>query len=264
MLVMHIAVADFEAVRLANGRSLIHNISVVTGYLDHVKKWKSYGTGYSPVYINTTIKSEGPRIDIRIKNSLKNPAIELSENIQEKLRGTSTLAERLGFVEVEVTTLRQALRLMLDFIHENSDGILMSHALDRDLEFLVDTAKVLGERKIFKKDFLFRPEVGCYMSGWDKLTLVCTQRLLTTLCPKFDKEVSKTQPDSRLSSYASFVYGTDYTQTHTSTGDAYDLYRVLCKAYEMDKFKVDLGKSRLFMKPSSIRTRGYTSSSFLQ
>ncbi len=252
---MQIAVADFEAVRLANGRSLVHNISVVTGGLDHIKKWKSFGTGRPAVYLNTTVKYDGPRIDIRIKNSLKNPAIELSDNIQKKLKDTSTIAERLGFIETEVSTLRQALRLMLDFIHENSDGILMSHALDRDLEFLFDTAKVLGEKKIFKKDFLYRPEVGCYLSGWNKLTLVCTQRLLTTLCPKFDKMVASSQPDTRLTSYANCVYLGGYNQTHTSTGDAYDLYMVLCKAYEMDKFKVDIGKSRLFMKPTTLHTR---------
>ena len=252
---MQIAVADFEAVRLANGRSLVHNISVVTGGLDHIKKWTSYGAGRPPVYLNTTVKYDGPRIDIRIKNSLKNPAIELSENIQQKLKDTSTIAERLGFIETEVPTLRQALRLMLDFVHANSDGILMAHSLDRDLEFLYDTAQVLGEKKIFKKDFLFRPEVGCYLSGWDKLTRVCTQRLLTTLCPKFDKLVAASQPDTRLSSYANYVYLGGYNQTHTSTGDAYDLYRVLCKAYETDKFKVDLGRTRLFMKPTPLHTR---------
>lgn len=252
---MEIAVTDFEAVRLANGRSLIHNISVVTGRLDNVKQWRSSGRGSSPVYLNTTIHYDGPRIDIRINNSLKNPAIELSENIQNKLRDTSIIAKRLGFVEVEVPTLRQALRIMLDFIHKNSDGIMMGHSLDRDLEFLFDTAHVLGEKKIFKKDFLFRPEVGCYIGGWDRLTLVCTQRLLTTLCPKFDKAVAQTYTNTRLNSYAGFVFPPGYEQTHTSTGDAYDLYMVLREAYKVDKFKIDIGRTRLFMKPTSLHGR---------
>lgn len=264
MLIMEIAVADFEAVKLANGKSLIHNISIATGNLRHTKKWHSRGRGNSPVFSNKVMCTDGPRIDIRIKNSLKNPAIELSENIQNKLRLTSDNAVMYNFEEIEVSTLREALRLMLLFVNTFTDGILVSHALDRDLEFLFDTADVLGEKKIFKKDFLYRPEVGCYLSGWNKLTLVCSQRLLTTLCPKFDKDVSLSQPDTRLSSYSRYVFGPDYVQTHTSVGDAHDLYKVLCRAYEMDKFQIDLGKSRLFMKPRSIHNRGCTSSSFLQ
>lgn len=256
---MEIAVADFEAVRLASGKSLIHNISIVSGRLMHTKAWYSRGRGKNPVFSNKVTCTDGPRIDIRIKNSLKNPAIELSENIQNKLRLTHDNAIMYNFEEVEVTTLREALRVMLWFVNTFTDGILVSHALDRDLEFLVDTAEVLGEKKIFKKDFLFRPEVGCYLTGWDKLTLVCSQRLLTTLCPKFDKDV---RPNTRLETYCRHVFGPEYIQSHTSVGDAHDLYKVLCKAYEVDKFKIDLGKSRLFMKPRSIHTREYTSSSF--
>lgn len=262
MLIMEIAVADFEAVRLANGKSLIHNISIATGNLRHTKKWHSRGRGNSPIFSNKVVCTDGPRIDIRIKNSLKNPAIELSENIQNKLKLTHDNALMYNFEEIEVSTLREALRLMLLFVNTFTDGILVAHSLDRDLEFLYDTADVLGEKKIFKKDFLYRPEVGCYLPGWDKLTLVCSQRLLTTLCPKFDKEVSMTQPDTRLESYSRHVFGSEYVQTHTSVGDAHDLYKVLCRAYEMDKFQIDLGKSRLFMKPLSIRNRGYTSSFF--
>ena len=112
------------------------------------------------------------------------------------------------------------------------------------------------------KDFLFRPETRCYLTGWDKLTLVCTQRLLTTLCPKFDKEVSKTQPSTRLESYAKFVYGDKYVQSHTSVEDAFDLYHVVRKAFEYDHFKIDHGKTRLFMKPTSLYGRGQTFSSF--
>lgn len=257
-----IAFADFEAVRLASGKSLVHNISIVTADFAHYKKWSSLGRGQSPIWSKTTIFSHGPRLDITIGNSLKNPAIELSENIQNKLRRTAEKAEELSFLTIRVDTLRDALRFMIKFIHEHSDGILMSHSLDCDLEFLFQTAEVLGEKRIFMKDFLFRPETRCYLTGWDKLTLVCTQRLLTTLCPKFDKEVSKAQPSTRLESYAKFVYGDKYVQSHTSVEDAFDLYQVMRKAFEYDHFKIDRGKTRLFMKPTSLYGRGQTFSSF--
>jgi hypothetical protein len=257
---MKIACVDFESVRLANGKSLIHDISVVTGSLYNHKLWASHGRGESPEYINSTVVYGGPRITISIRNSLKHPAIELSENIQNKLRLTSELADKYDFEKYAVQDLRTAVRLLIQFVNQNTDGILMSHSMDRDLEFLFESAEVLGEKKLFKKDFLYRPEVGCYLSGWDKLTLVCTQRLLTTLCPKFDKVVAATQPDTRLESYARHIYGPDYEQTHTSVADAIDLMFVVCQAFRMDKFKIDLGKTRLFMKPVwRARTQACTS-----
>jgi hypothetical protein len=246
---MKIACADFESVRLANGKSLVHNISVVTGTLEHKKLWTSQGRGKTPQYINSTVVSGGPRIDIVVRSSLKHPSIELSENIQNKLRLTEEFADKYNFEKYAVPDLRTAVRLLIKFVNENTDGIFMSHSLDNDLRILFESAEVLGEKKLFKKDFLCRPEVGCYLSGWDKLTLICTQRLFTTQCPKFDKEVAATQPDTRLESYARNIYGPDYEQTHTSVADALDLMFVICKAFSKDKFKIDLGKSRLFMKP---------------
>lgn len=246
---MKIACVDFESVKLANGKSLIHDISVVTGSLYNHKLWVSHGRGENPEYINSSVVAGGPRMTIVIRNALKHPAIELSENIQNKLRCTEEYADRYDFEGFIVPDLRTAVRLLIKFVRENTDGIMMSHSMDNDLRILFESAKVLGEKKLFKKDFLYRPETGCYLSGWDKLTLVCTQRLLTTLCPKFDKEVSESQPDTRLESYARYIYGPEYEQTHTSVCDALDLMFVICKAFRMDKFKIDIGKSRMFMKP---------------
>jgi hypothetical protein len=83
---MKIACADFESVRLANGKSLVHNISIVTATLEHQKFWTSQGRGKTPEYMNSTVVSGGPRIDILVRSALKHPSIELSENIQNKLR----------------------------------------------------------------------------------------------------------------------------------------------------------------------------------
>ena len=246
---MKIACVDFESVKLANGKSLIHDISVVTGSLYNHKLWVSHGRGENPEYINSTVVSGGPRMTIVIQNALKHPAIELSENIQNKLRLTAELSHQYEFDGYVAPDLRTALRMLINFVRESTDGIMMSHSMDNDLRILFESAEVLGEKKLFKKDFLYRPETGCYLSGWDKLTLICTQRLLTTLCPKFDKEVAATQPDTRLESYARNIYGNDYEQTHTSVADALDLMFVICKAFRLDKFKIDLGKSRMFMKP---------------
>ena len=242
-----IAFVDFESVKLASGRALVHNISVCTGTFRARKEWVSNGRSQSPVYVNETDTQIGPRLDIMIGNSLKNPAIELSDNIQKKLARTSVRGDELGYELVRFETLKESMVYMLKFIKQHTDGILMSHALDRDLQFLVDTADILGEKKIFKKDFMFRPESRCYLSGWNNLTLVCTQRLLTTMCPKFDKMVGK--PSQTLQTYAEFVYGDGYVQSHTSVEDAVDLFNVMSKAFECDRFHIDRGQTRIFMKP---------------
>lgn len=254
-----IAFVDFESVKLASGRALVHNISVCTGTFRARKEWVSNGREQSPVYVNETDTQLGPRLDILIGNSLKNPAIELSDNIQKKLARTTVKGEELGYELVRFDTLKESLAYMLKFMKQHTDGILMSHALDRDLQFLVDTADILGEKKIFKKDFMFRPESRCYLSGWNKLTLVCTQRLLTTMCPKFDKMVGS--PSQTLESYAKFVFGPSYMQGHTSVEDAIDLFVVMRRAFECDRFHIDRGQTRIFMKPL-FRNPAQTSATF--
>ena len=242
-----IAFVDFESVKLASGRALIHNISVCTGTFRARKEWVSNGRSQTPVYVNETDTEIGPRLDILSGNSLKNPAIELSHNIQKKLARTTIRGGDLGYELVRFETLKESMAYMLKFINQHTDGILMSHALDRDLQFLVDTADILGEKKLFKKDFLARPESRCYLSGWNKLTLVCSQRLLTTMCPKFDKMVGS--PSQTLEAYAKFVFGESYIQAHTSVEDAIDLFVVMQRAFECDRFHIDRGQTRIFMKP---------------
>lgn len=258
---MEIAFVDFESVRLANGKALIHNISIVTGCFAQNKGWTSFGRGKIPVYTKQTQCTRGACLDITISNSLKNPAIELSPNIQNKLNLTEQQGQAYGFAQVAVPTLRQAIHIMIDFIFTHTTGIVVSHSFDRDLQFLADTAEMLAEKNVFKRNFVFRPENGCYIPGWDNLTLVCSQRFLTTLCPKFDAMVSAVEPSTKLEAYSRFVYGDDYEQSHTSVKDSIDLFMVMAKAYEYDNYTIDIGKSRMFMKPTMTHGRGQTFSS---
>lgn len=259
---MDIAFIDCESVKLANGKSLVHDISVVIGTFDTVKSWVSFGRGRNPIYFNQSESWLSDGINIVIGHSLKNPAVELSERAQNKLKQSHEIATANEFSTVKVPTLKKALQVMIEFIFEHTDGIVMGHSLDRDLQFLAETADILGETKVFSKDFIFRPENGCYVPGWNNLTLVCTQRFLTTLCPKFDKQVRNVLPDTRLETYVRYIKGKDYVQSHTSVGDVLDLFTVMAKAYEVDRFKVDIGSSKLFMKPTSLCGRGQTFSSF--
>jgi hypothetical protein len=258
---MDIAFIDCESVKLANGKSLVHDISIVTGHFETIKHWASFGRGHAPVFVNKTETYRGLGVNIIIGNSLKSPAVELSERVQGKLKKSQQLSHENNFPVVKVPTLKMALKVAVRFILKNTDGIVMGHALDRDLQFLADTSDILGERGIFTKDFIFRPENGCYISGWNKLTLVCTQRFLTTLCPKFNRAVGT---DSRLETYVRHIRGSDYVQTHTSVGDVLDLFDVMARAYEADHFKVDIGASKLFMKPVILYGRAQTFSSFPQ
>jgi hypothetical protein len=259
---MDIAFIDCESVKLANGKSLIHDISIVAGHFDTVKCWASFGRGRDPVYINKSEIYRGPGINIVIGHALKHPAVEMSERAQNKLKQSHETATANGFSIVKVPTLKKALHVMIEFIFTHTGGIVMGHSLDRDLQFLSETADILGERNVFSKDFIFRPENGCYIPGWNNLTLVCTQRFLTTLCPKFDKLVRNVLGDTRLETYVRYINGKDHVQSHTSVGDVLDLFTVMAKAYEVDHFKVDIGSSKLFMKPTSLCGRGQTFSSF--
>jgi len=127
-------------------------------------------------------------------------------------------------------------------------GILVSHCLHNDLGFLGVTQDHVGGKRIVKKTIHTSPKTGMYVKTWENFTLVCSQSLLCTKCPKFMKEYRQSNPyktasgkysSTELQSFSRFVKGDQmYVQGHSAAQDVIDLCEVLKEAYEYDGDKM--------------------------
>ena len=203
------------------------------------------------------LSSHGPSLTVQIvevTNFYKD-----DPSVQRKIQATQT-----DFI----LPWRKAIPKILQFVTEHG-GTLFSHAWHRDLEFLHRTQEWIGGKnnRIFHKSLVQWPDSGCYDKNWSNIARVCSLHFLMNRCPKFMKAYTEWYsglPEAKfkvhmdLEHLMQFVLGDpSYRESHTSTGDCHDLVRILIRAFDYDKYKLD-GKSYIISEKTMEPTLSHT------
>ena len=122
----------------------------------------------------------------------------------------------------------------------DNGGTLVSHAIDRDLNFLWKSDQFYNalnnSPRFFHMHPLSHPGECTRNCNWKKIHFVCSQRVFMDKCPVFRKKYM--QGGSSVQSIGAAIFGTMYTEVHHSVDDLCDLYKIMHEAYICDKFRI--------------------------
>ena len=152
--------ASDSGVKTRSGRKIMRPVSVCTTQESVVIKITDYGQGVG--------------------------------NVAQKHAGDVNTCIKTDFIMLFMP-FHEAVPFMHDFIDVHG-GTLISHRLDRDLDFLVKSQDHFGGKRVVKKTLNVAPKTSMYDKRWEKFTLVCSQALLCTRCPKFMDQYLQSNP----------------------------------------------------------------------
>jgi hypothetical protein len=144
----------------------------------------------------------------------------------------ATKLKRMGVpVEIEEITMEEHLEWMCRLMSRSSYRMpLLGHSLDRDIQFMFKSAP-----EFFNGDPLRSP--GTQRTSWQRINKVCTQRLITSCCPRTHQLANPDgRPRSTLDQYVNKLLLR--TQKHNSVDDVIDLIEVLKIAHAYDNIRL--------------------------
>jgi DNA polymerase III epsilon subunit-like protein len=219
---MKVVLADFESHKgNSSNKSWIHTICALAVNLE-------------------TGSSHG--IVIKIDDVLRNPIIKECERVNKKHADDTNACSSCNIKVTYHKKFADAFKFLVKFINENG-GVLITHNLLSDLEFLVSTQELVGGTRVIKRKLREYPDTGTYVKGWESIIKACSMSILCNRCPKMNIEYKKfntnftahNRPRATLESYTQFAKGNDaYIQKHSAVQDTLDLFCVLRCAYRFD------------------------------
>lgn len=236
-------IIDMESKRMSDGTGIIFSMSWLPVSFNVNKGWKSNGRGKDPVYDSSIEVKCGTLQTVMIRDVLTDPCIGEDPDIIKKV-GRTTVDTLAAHGNVMFRTFDEAVQELLVF---TAGSTWLGHSIDRDIQFMVETDQRLGT-KIFKKDPSAYPSTCCRYNQWPTIAKVCTQQLLTHRCPRFfAKYLQAGGASARLADLLAYVNGS--VQTHTSAQDVLDLFVVLRRAFDEDRFQLEPHESYMIHTP---------------
>ena len=236
-------IVDVESKRMSDATGIVYSISLM--FVEYMvnKKWTSHGRGIDPIYESSIHSRHEALQTIFITEAIEDPCLSEDAEIVRKLGQTIVDTVRAGGT-MKCMTFADAMRYILGVMHEST---WFGHSIDRDIQFLVDT-DARYKTRLFRKDPLAYPDTCCILPEWSLIAKVCTQQVITRRCPKFmEKYLHAGGASARLVDLVSFVTGRQ--QHHTSAQDVLDTASVLQRAFEDDRFQLEVGKSYMTCIP---------------
>ena len=165
---------------------------------------------------------------------------EPSDASKKKYAMALLAALELPNVTIRKITMDEHIRWLCETVSKSSYKLpLLAHSMDRDIDFMYKSSS------FFNGDPLKVP--GNQRTSWQKITKICTQRLLTS-CPITFRAAN---PEGKWGSATLDTFVTKLlgrAQQHNAVSDVVDLVEVLKIAWALDQFKLPK-ENFLIVKP---------------
>lgn len=213
------------------------------GNISHVCTAKASLDGRIEWLFLHIIKTEFPTA-LQLGSELQRRKVSDYEKIGMATIAASQLAQLGTEVTIEVLTMDQHLSWLCRKIAQSGYRYpLLSHSMDCDIKFMFKSSD-----RFFNGDPLLYP--GDQRMSWQRVHKVCTQRLITGMCPITFSVVNQglNWGTATLSHLVEKLL--HRVQRHNAVDDVIDLVAVLQKAHALDNFTLP-NENHMITKPNN-------------